>query len=161
MSWRRTDLQKRIGCNRLSLEVARVDGPSVRGETGGGVATGATGHILLQPMVTLSLHFCKSVLRQDSKSLWSQILTRYRGWGRGFAWSGWTPNGAPRPVTIQQGGWESVTINFCYFRGKGNKKRFLQNLYLELGCSKQHAKAVKITFLTVFPTLNGCNFGSI
>ncbi len=30
-----------------------------------------------------------------------------------------------------------------------------------VGCSKQHTKAVKITFLTVFPTLNGCNFGSI
>ncbi len=27
--------------------------------------------------------------------------------------------------------------------------------------SKLHTKAVKITFLTVFPTLDGCNFGSI
>ncbi len=31
----------------------------------------------------------------------------------------------------------------------------------QVGSSKVHTKAVKITFLTVFPTLDGCNFGFI
>ena len=48
------DLQKRTGCNRLSLEIARAeDGPSVSVRRDGSeAAAGATGPILLQPIVT-------------------------------------------------------------------------------------------------------------